>query len=192
MRQKQLHALPSNTSNYSRRWVDIVFTKDGICTLVNIVIVDPTWMDLLPWTYATQGFATSNATQAKKWRYHNQHLINQFLLLTMEVFGCLHKQVDVFLHNCANAIWSLKGPKSPPLSILVIFLWQKISITLQRLQTSSILSQTIALGLGTSQLPPFPPLQDTSPISTIDLLQRPIFYMEKYGRPTTSGQFLTC
>jgi hypothetical protein len=35
-----------------------------------------------------------------------QHLTNQFLPLTIKVFGCLHKQVDVFLYICANAIWS--------------------------------------------------------------------------------------
>jgi hypothetical protein len=43
------HVLPSNTFNSSRWQVDIVFTKDGICTLVHIVIVDPTKADLLPW-----------------------------------------------------------------------------------------------------------------------------------------------
>jgi hypothetical protein len=55
--------------------------------------------------------------------------------------------MDVFLNNCANAISSLKGPKGPPLYVLVTFLQQKISITLQRLQTFSILSQVMAIGL---------------------------------------------
>jgi hypothetical protein len=31
---------------------------------------------------------------------------NNSSFLTIEVYGGLHKQVDVFLHNCANAIWS--------------------------------------------------------------------------------------
>ncbi len=86
----------------------------------------------------------------------------------MEVIGCLHKQVDVFLHNCANAIWSLKGLESFILLILVTFLQQKISITLQRLQASSILNRAVVVGLLISQLPP---LQDTSPISMTNLLQ---------------------
>ncbi len=38
------------------QWVDIVFTKDGICILVYVVIVDPTWADLLPQSCATQEF----------------------------------------------------------------------------------------------------------------------------------------
>jgi hypothetical protein len=45
---KQLHALLSNMFNSSHRWVNIVLTKDGIHTLINIVIVNPTRIDLLP------------------------------------------------------------------------------------------------------------------------------------------------
>jgi hypothetical protein len=86
----------------------------------------------------------------------------------------------VFLHNCANAIWSLKGPDGLPFPILDIFLQQKISITLQRLQPSSILSQAVAVGLATFQLSP---LQDTPPISTTDLLQMVGFLYGKI-RPT--------
>jgi hypothetical protein len=67
----------------------------------------------------------------------------------MEVFGCLHKQADVFLHECRNVIWSLKGLEGL-LFVLVDFLRQKSSITIQRLQTSSILSWAIAIGLGIS------------------------------------------
>jgi hypothetical protein len=46
----------------------------------------------------------------------------------------------MFLHDCANAIWSLKGPEGLHLFVLVTFLCKKISITLQRMQMSSILS----------------------------------------------------
>jgi hypothetical protein len=41
----------------------------------------------------------------KEKNYHNQHPTNQFFPLAIEVFGCLHKHADVFLHDCANAIW---------------------------------------------------------------------------------------
>jgi hypothetical protein len=30
-------------------------------------------------------------SQAKEWKYHDQHLMHQFFPLTMEIFGCLHK-----------------------------------------------------------------------------------------------------
>jgi hypothetical protein len=63
----------------------------------------------------TQGFVAFNTTQTQKMTYYNQHLIDQFLPLVIEVFGCLHKQTDVFLQDCADAIWSFKRPKGPPL-----------------------------------------------------------------------------
>jgi len=66
------------------------------------------------WSCTTQKFATSNAFQAKEMNYCNQHPNDQFFPLAIEIFWCLHKHVDVFLHECANAIWSLKRPKGPP------------------------------------------------------------------------------
>jgi hypothetical protein len=101
---------PSTTFHFSRRQVDIVLTKDGICFLANVVIVDPTSTDLLCQCCATWGFATSKTTQAKKKSYRNQHPIDHFLPLAIEVFGCLNKHFNVFLHNCANAMWNFKGP----------------------------------------------------------------------------------
>jgi hypothetical protein len=62
--RQQLHAFFSTTFNSSRRWIDIVLIKDGICTLANVVIINPTWIDLLPQSCATQGFVASNAIQA--------------------------------------------------------------------------------------------------------------------------------
>jgi hypothetical protein len=44
MGQKQL---PSTTINFSHQQVDIVVTKDGICTLTDIVIANPTHVNLL-------------------------------------------------------------------------------------------------------------------------------------------------
>jgi hypothetical protein len=49
-----------------RRWVDIMLTKDGIHTLANVVIVDPTQADLLCWSYVTWRFVASKTTQAKE------------------------------------------------------------------------------------------------------------------------------
>jgi hypothetical protein len=63
------------------------------------------------------------------------------------VFGCLHKHANMFLHDCANAIWSLKESKGPHFSTLVIFLCKLFLVTLQKMQVSSILSQTIVVGL---------------------------------------------
>jgi hypothetical protein len=75
---------------------------------------------------------------------------DQFFALTIEIFGYLQKHADVFLHDCANAIWSLKGIEGLHIPTLVTFFHQKISITLQRMQSSSILSRVIAIGFVTS------------------------------------------
>jgi hypothetical protein len=69
----------------------------------------------------------------------------------------------MFLHDFANAIWSLKELEGLHLSISVTFIHQKVSTTLQRMQVYSILSWVVVVGLATSQLPP---LQDTPPITT--------------------------
>ncbi len=110
--------------------------------------------------------------RAKKRSYCNQHPINQFLPLIIEVFGCLHKHADMFLHNCVNTIWSLKGPKGLHLYTLVTFFHQKISITLQRMQASSILNQAITISLTASW---HPPLQNTPPITITIYCKSSIF-----------------
>jgi len=63
---KHLHVFPLTMFNPSRRWVDIVLTKDGNCTMVDVIIIDATCVDLFIRSYTTQGFVASNATQAKK------------------------------------------------------------------------------------------------------------------------------
>jgi hypothetical protein len=81
-----------------------VFTKDGICTLGDIVIANSIRINLFPGSCTIQGFFTSDATQAKERSYYNQHPTNQFFPLTIEIFGCLRKHANVFLHDCTNAI----------------------------------------------------------------------------------------
>jgi hypothetical protein len=48
LRWEQLHALPSITFNSFCQQVDIVLTKNGICSLTNVVITNPTQVDLYP------------------------------------------------------------------------------------------------------------------------------------------------
>jgi hypothetical protein len=84
-----------------------------ICTLIDVVITDPTRANLLLQSCTTQGFATSNAAQAKERSYHHWRPTNEFFCVAIEVFGCLHKHAYAFLHDCANAIWNLKGIEGP-------------------------------------------------------------------------------
>jgi len=153
--QEQLHLIFSTSFHSFCRWIDVVFTKNGICILINVVIANPTQADLFWWSCATWRFIAFKIVQAKKRSYDDWHPTNHFLPLILEAFGCLDKQTNVFLHDCVNVMWNFKGPKGLPIFVLVIFLCKKISITLQKMQASSILNRAVAIGLNTSQLPPF-------------------------------------
>jgi hypothetical protein len=85
----------------------------------------------------------------------------------IEIFGYLHKQVNVFLYDRANVVWSLNVPKGLPLFILVTYFFQRVSIALQNMQAFSILSKMVVIALTISQLPP---LQDSPLIPIVNLL----------------------
>jgi hypothetical protein len=85
--REQLHVLLSTTFNSFCWQFNIVLTRDDICTLVDIVIPNPTWANLFPWSCAIPGFATFDAIQTKEKSYRNRHPIHQFLPLAIEVFG---------------------------------------------------------------------------------------------------------
>jgi hypothetical protein len=55
---------------------NIVFTKNGIHSQVDVVIVDPMRVDLLPQSCATQRFVAFNMIQAKGKNYCDQHPID--------------------------------------------------------------------------------------------------------------------
>jgi hypothetical protein len=48
-----------------------MLTKHNIRIVIDIVIINPTRVNLLPQSCATQGFATFDVAQAKKWNYRN-------------------------------------------------------------------------------------------------------------------------
>ncbi len=86
---------------FSCRWVNIVLLVDGIHTLAHVVIVDPTWTNLVSWVVLVRGMATTLATHVKEGLYHDCYPTYVFLFLTMKffaikVFGCLQQHVDNF------------------------------------------------------------------------------------------------
>jgi hypothetical protein len=64
--QEQLHPFFSITFHSFRQRVDVVFTKNGICILIDVVIANLTWVDLFCWSCATRRFIASKVIQAKK------------------------------------------------------------------------------------------------------------------------------
>jgi hypothetical protein len=51
--------------------IDIIFIKDDIHTLSDVVIIDPMHVDLLLQCCTTQGFIASDVAQAKEKNYCN-------------------------------------------------------------------------------------------------------------------------
>ncbi len=94
-------------------------------------------------------------------------LIDQVLPLASEVFGCLHKQVDSVFTQLCQCHLELEKVRRFHLFVWVKFFRQKKSITLQKMQASSILSWEVVVGLATFGLSP---LQDTPSITMANLL----------------------
>ncbi len=81
----------------------------------------------------------------------------------------------VFIQLCQCHL-ELEKVKRPFIFLFWLFFYQKISITLQRMQAFSILSWVIVIDLSTSWLPP---LGNKPPITMVDLLQAIDFWHEK-------------
>jgi hypothetical protein len=147
--------------------MDIVLTANGICTLANIIIVDPTHVNLISQVAYSLGMFTTIATQAKIVSHYDQHLEDDFIPIAIEIFICLYQQADNFLHRCANMTWLAKGFEGPPLSIIRSFYRYKVLVVLQRIQVATILHWAIVtIGKASSKLGV---LLGFSPISLHDL-----------------------
>ncbi len=70
-----MHFLQTHSTPHVSR-INIVLTKDGICTLVEVVVVNSTRTNLFPRSCTTQGFVVFNVAQAKKQSYCERHSIN--------------------------------------------------------------------------------------------------------------------
>lgn len=78
-------------------------------------------MDLVLHIALFRGMARMVVIQAKERLYQDQYPTNLFLLLAIEIFGCLHQQIDNFLYHCVNMAWVAKASRSLPLLILHAF-----------------------------------------------------------------------
>jgi hypothetical protein len=67
----QTHVLSSPSLQSSHEQVDIMLLIDGICTVTNVIIVDPTRVDLVFQTTSFHEVVTKMVTHAKEGFYHN-------------------------------------------------------------------------------------------------------------------------
>jgi hypothetical protein len=92
--------------------VNIVLLVDNIYTLAFVIIVNPTWINLVTWVVFLCGVVTIMATQGKEGLYRSHYPSNVFLPFAIKVFRCLHQQSNNFFHRCANMAWTTKGIKT--------------------------------------------------------------------------------
>jgi hypothetical protein len=128
---KHIHVLSPFALQSLHHWVDIVLSIDGVHTLANIIIINPTWVDLVLQTTLSCKVTTIVATQVKNALCHDWFLTDMFLPPIVEDFGCLHQEADRFLHRYANIAWAMKSTKGPLLSVLRAFYRQKVFVVLQ-------------------------------------------------------------
>jgi hypothetical protein len=101
---EKTHVLSPLSLQSSHQQVDIVLSTNGIHTLVNMVIDDPTRGDLVSQVVPFRKVIMMMTTQAKEGLYHDWHSTNMFLPLAIEIFECIHQQANNFLHQCVNMV----------------------------------------------------------------------------------------
>ncbi len=69
---------------------------DGIRTLANVFIVDPTHANFVSQTTYSQGVDATITTQTKIVSHCDQHHEDDFIFLVVEIFGCLHQHAYDF------------------------------------------------------------------------------------------------
>ncbi len=68
----------------------IVLLVDNVYTLVDVVIVNPIRIDLVLEVVFSHGVVTIVVVEVKDDFYCNRFPMDMFVLLVVEVFGCLH------------------------------------------------------------------------------------------------------
>ncbi len=91
---------------------------DRVHILIDVIIVDPTWIDLVPRTTISEGVVGTIVTQTEDKLYHDRHPKDMFLPFVVEIFDYLHQQTNDLIHWCTNVTWLAKGTGAIPLLIL--------------------------------------------------------------------------
>jgi hypothetical protein len=131
--------------------MDILITKYDFRTLMDVIIVDPTCINMVQRTSTIITHLAMMATKKKTRSYAKRALGDDFIPLVIETYVCFHYRFDSFLTTCAHTIiachqWSFLIP-----SMFVSHYRQHVSIVLQHAQ--AIAKRVATLGSGSSSLP---------------------------------------
>ncbi|CAM6103970.1 unnamed protein product [Calypogeia fissa] len=108
------------------------------------------------------GHAASHATWVKEEAYAIRHSEDLFYPFAVEVFGALHPALDRFLRSMAALC--VEWRPYPPVSVIMAFLRQRVSVALQRAQAFMIQQRAKTVGFRASRHVPLldPPLTFTA------------------------------
>ncbi len=81
--QEQTHVLFMPPLQSSYRWINIILLVNGIHTLANVVIVNPTQADLVSLAALSHGVVVTLAIHVKEGFYHNYYPTDVFFLLAI-------------------------------------------------------------------------------------------------------------
>jgi hypothetical protein len=73
--------------------------KNGFCILMDIVIVDLIYINIVQWTSMTIAHVATMAIQEKTQSYIERTLNNDFIPLVIDMCGCLHSHFDCLCIN---------------------------------------------------------------------------------------------
>ena len=94
-------------------------------TLVDVVIADPTRVDLVARATVVLEHAASKVARQQERHYSGRPRGDTFIPIAIETYGALLSQTDEFLRDCARREFSEHGGSSPSTSILVTWFRQQ-------------------------------------------------------------------
>jgi hypothetical protein len=86
--------------HHTQQQVDVFIIKNNFHTLMDIIIIDPTRIDMVQQTSTTTRVMTMVAQENTR-SYIEQAPSDDFIPFVIETYGCLHSHFDSFLIDCA-------------------------------------------------------------------------------------------
>jgi hypothetical protein len=80
----------------------IFFTRNNFQTLINIVIADSTYLNMVQCAASTTMHAMIVATQKKTWSYVKRTSKDTFIPLAIKTYDCLHSRFNSFFITCVQ------------------------------------------------------------------------------------------
>jgi hypothetical protein len=131
----------------------IFFTKNNLQTLIDIVIIDSTYLNMVQCAVSTTTHAMIVATQKKTRSYVEHTSKDTFIPLVVKTYGCLHSRFNSFFTTCVQATIAHDLQSILVLTMLISYCWHCVSIVLQHVQAIAIFQSSLTIGKHSSSFP---------------------------------------